>query len=158
VGRTALIVVVPEAEATVRQMRLEHVASAAQGVPAHITLLSPFAPTEEVDEQALSDLFSGLPAFDFVLDRVEQWEDGIVWLHPEPSRPFEELTAAICQRWPAYPPYEGTVKTIIPHLTLSERPIQVQLDLPIQSRADTVSLIEQGTDGNWSTRRLFPLA
>jgi hypothetical protein len=153
-----LIVVVPEAEATVRQMRLEHVASAAQGVPAHITLLSPFAPMEEVDEQALSDLFSGLPAFDFVLDRVERWEDGIVWFHPEPSRPFEELTAAICQCWPAYPPYEGTVKTITPHLTLSERPIQVQLDLPIQSRADTVSLIEQGTDGNWSTRRLFPLA
>jgi hypothetical protein len=157
-GRTALIVVVPEAEGSVRQIRVQHVASAAQGVPAHITLLSPFAEAEDVDEEALSDLFADLPAFDFVLDRVEQWEDGIVWLHPEPSQPFENLTAAICQRWPDYPPYEGTVETIIPHLTLSERPIQVELDLPIRSRAGSVSLIEQSSDGTWSTRRLFTLA
>jgi 2'-5' RNA ligase superfamily len=158
VGRTALIVVVPEAEASVRKIRLQHVASAAQGVPAHITLLSPFADAHDVDEQTLSDLFAAVPAFDFVLDRIEQWEGGIVWLLPEPSQPFEELTVAICQRWPDYPPYEGTVKTVIPHLTLSERPIQVKLDLPIRSRADTVSLIEQGTDGIWSTRRRFRLA
>jgi hypothetical protein len=157
VSQTALIVVVPEAEASVDQIRLRHVASAAQGVPAHITLLSPFADAEDLDEQALSDLFAGLPAFDFVLDRVEQWKDGIVWLHPEPSEPFEQLTEAIWQRWPDCPPYEGTVETIIPHLTLSERPIQVELDLPIRSRADTVSLIEQSSDGTWSTSRLFPL-
>jgi 2'-5' RNA ligase superfamily len=158
VGRTALIVVVPEAEASVRKIRLQHVASAAQGVPAHITLLSPFADANDVDEQSLSDLFAAVPAFDFVLDRIEQWDSGIVWLHPEPSQPFKELTVAICQRWPEYPPYEGTVKTVIPHLTLSERPIQVKLDLPIRARADTVALIEQGTDGTWSTRRRFRLA
>ena len=152
-----MIVVVPEAEASVGQIRLQHVASAAQGVPAHVTLLSPFADAEDVDEQALSDLFAAVPAFDFVLDRVEHWEDGIVWLHPEPSRPFEDLTLAICQRWPDYPPYGGTVTTIIPHLTLSERPIQVELDLPIRSRAEAVSLIEE-EEGNWSTRRLFALA
>jgi hypothetical protein len=158
VGRTALIVVVPEAEAQVRQIRLQHVVSAAQGVPAHITLLSPFADAEDVDEQALAEMFAASPAFDLLLDSVEQWEDGIVWLHPEPSQPFERLAMAICQRWPDYPPYDGRVTTIVPHLTLSERPIQVELDLPIRSRADTVSLIEQSSDSTWSTRRLFPLA
>jgi len=153
-----LIVGVPEAGASVDQIRLQHVASAAQGVPAHITLLSPFADSDDVDERALSDLFAAFPAFDFVLDRVEQWDDGIVWLHPEPSEPFEELTVAICRRWPDYPPYGGTVTKIVPHLTLSERPIRVELDLPIRSRADAVSLVEQGTDGGWFTRRRFRLA
>jgi 2'-5' RNA ligase len=152
-----LIVAVPEADASVRQIRLEHDSSAAHGVPAHVTLLFPFADGDAVDEQALLDLFAGYPAFDFTLDRVERWDDGIVWLHPEPSQPFEELTAAICQRWPDYPPYEGTVRTIVPHVTVSERPIELELDLPIRSRAAAVSLIEEATDATWSTRRVFPL-
>ena len=150
--------VVPEADVSVRDIRLRHDSGAARGVPAHITLLFPFAAGNDVDEQALAELFAGHEAFDFVLDRVEVWDDGIVWLHPEPSQPFEELTAAIWRRWPDYPPYEGTIKTVIPHLTVSERPIQVDVELPIRSRARGVSLIEEGTDGTWSSRRVFPLA
>jgi 2'-5' RNA ligase len=157
VGQTALIVVVPEADAYVRDIRLQHDSSAVLGVPAHITLLYPFAGSDEVDEQALGELLAGHTAFEFVLDRIERWNDGIVWLHPEPSQPFAELTAAIWRRWPDYPPYAGTIERVIPHLTVSERPIQLELDLPIRSRADTVSLIEQASDGTWSTRRLFPL-
>ena len=157
-GQTALIVVVPEADAYVREIRLQHDSSAALGVPAHITLLYPFAGGDEVDEQALGELLAGHTAFEFVLDRIERWNDGIVWLHPEPSQPFEELTAAIWRRWPDYPPYAGTIERVIPHLTVSERPIQLELDLPIRSHADAVSLIEQASDGTWSTRRLFSLA
>jgi hypothetical protein len=157
-GRTGLIVVVPEADASLREIRLQHVSSAAHGVPAHITLLSPFADSDEVDEQTLAELFAGHTAFDFALDRVERWDDGIVWLHPEPSQPFEELTAAITRRWPEYPPYAGATETVIPHLTVSEHPIQLELDLPIRSRADAVSLVEEASDGMWSTHRVFPLA
>lgn len=153
-----MIVVVPEADVRVREIRLLHDSSAARGVPAHITLLFPFADGNDVDEQALAELFAGHRAFDFVLDRVEFWEDGIVWLHPDPSQPFEELTAAIWRRWPDYTPYEGTIETIIPHLTVSERPIEVDVELPIRSRADGVSLIEEGSDGRWSSRRVFLLA
>src|SRR5262249_53902650 len=118
VGRTALIVAVPEAEAAVGPLRLRHDSSAALGVPAHVTVLFPFAEGGEVDGAALAGLLGGRTAFDFGLDRIERGETGIVWLHPEPSRPFEELTAAVWRRWPDHPPYEGMFDTVIPHLTV----------------------------------------
>lgn len=155
--RTALIVEVPEAEAAVREIRLPHDPSAARGVPAHITVLLPFADGSEVEEERLAELFDTYSRFEFALDRVERWDDGIVWLHPEPSRPFEELTAAVWRRWPEYPPYEGNIDVVIPHLTISETAIAVDVELPIRARATEVTLIEESTDGSWRTRRAFPL-
>ena len=156
-GRTALIVTVPEAEAAIADIRLQHVANAAHGVPAHVTVLSPFVDSNEIDEGALAQLFAMFPAFPFVLDRVERWDAGIIWLHPEPSRPFEDLTAAVWQRWPDYPPYGGTIDVVIPHLTVSETSIDVQLNLPIASHASNVTLIEERPDQRWLTRQAFPL-
>jgi hypothetical protein len=157
IGRTALIVEVPEAEAAVREVRLRHDPSATLGVPAHITVLFPFARGRDVEEEALAELFRAYSRFDFLLDRIERWEDGVVWLHPEPSGPFEDLTAAVWRRWPEYAPYEGSHDVVIPHLTISETPIDVDLELPIQSQANQVTLIEQSADGTWSARRAFPL-
>jgi len=157
--RTALIVEVPEAEPAVGELRLEHDWSAARGVPAHITILFPFADADAVDEAALGQLFARFPAFDFTLDRVERFEDQVVWLHPEPSLRFVDLTAAVAERWPEYPPYEGAHDEPIPHLTVSDTPIDVQVELPIASRAYEVTLIEEDeATGRWSTRRRFPLA
>src|SRR3954451_4826007 len=101
--RTALIVEVPEAEPQVGDLRLQHDSSAALGVPAHVTILFPFAEVEDVEEDALAELFAKFPAFDFELDRVERFDDGLVWLHPEPSLRFSDLTAAVWQRWPDHP-------------------------------------------------------
>src|SRR5689334_8297219 len=63
--RTALIITVPEAEEAVGALRLEHDSSAALGVPAHITILFPFAPPERVDETALASLFATCAPFEF---------------------------------------------------------------------------------------------
>ncbi len=156
--RTALIVPVPEAEPAVGPIRLANDWSAARGVPAHITVLFPFLPGEEVDETALHDLFARFPAFDFALDRVERFETGLVWLHPEPSWRFADLTAAVSQRWPEAPPYEGAFDEVIPHLTVSETPLDLQVALPIAARAQEVVLIEEDeATGQWSTRARFPL-
>jgi hypothetical protein len=156
--RTALIVEVPEAEPAVGELRLQHDSSAALGVPAHITILFPFADAAAVDEDALADLFSRFPAFDFRLDRVERFEDGIVWLHPDPTLPFVDLTAAVAGRWPDHPPYEGAHDEPIPHLTVSETPIDLDVELPIASRAHEVTLIEEDeATGRWTRRRSFPL-
>jgi len=149
---------VPEAEPQVGELRLQHDSSAALGVPAHITILFPFAEHDRIDEDALGELFAKFPAFDFELDRVEQFEDGHVWLHPEPSLRFVDLIAAVEQRWPEYPPYEGAFDEPIPHLTVSETPIELNPQLPIASRAHEVTLIEQAADGRWAVRRRFPLA
>jgi 2'-5' RNA ligase len=156
-GRTALIVAVPEAEALVGPIRRLHDRSAARGVPAHVTVLFPFVDGGEVEEDAVAEVVAAHAAFDFVLDRVERWESGIVWLHPEPSEPFEELTHSVWRRWPDRPPYEGAYDVVIPHLTISEAPIELDLELPIAGRAAEVTLIEEQPDGTWATRRTFEL-
>jgi 2'-5' RNA ligase len=156
--RTALIVPVPETEPAVAAVRLAHDTSAARGVPAHITILFPFLPPEHVDEAALAELIARFPGFDFTLDRVERFENGLVWLHPEPSWQFADLTAAIWQRWPEAPPYEGSFDEVIPHLTVSETPLDLDVVLPIAARAHEVVLIEEDeTSGLWATRSRFPL-
>lgn len=87
-GRTALIVAVEEAEIAVSELRLRYDPSASLGVPAHVTVLFPFQDDVEVDDEELARLFGGLDPFDFILDRIERFEWGTVWLHPEPSQPF----------------------------------------------------------------------
>jgi len=142
----------------VGELRLQHDRSAALGVPAHITILFPFADAAAVDEDALAQLFGRFPAFDFTLDRVERFDTGIVWLHPEPSFRFVDLTAAIAERWLEHPPYEGEFDEPIPHLTVSETPIDFQPALPIAARAHEVTLIEEDeSTGRWTRRRSFPL-
>jgi 2'-5' RNA ligase superfamily protein len=156
--RTALIIEVPEAEPAVGALRLAHDASAARGVPAHVTILFPFAEAPAVDEARLATLFARYPPFDFVLDRVERFDDGVTWLRPVPAVRFADLTAAVSQEWPEHPPYEGAYDEVIPHLTVSETPIDVPIELPIAARAVEVTLIEEREeDGRWTTRRRFAL-
>jgi len=127
-------------------------------VPAHVTVLFPFLDADDVDERALHELFARFVPFAFELDRVEQFADGqIVWLHPEPSAPFAELTRAVWERWPDHPPYEGVHDEVIPHLTVSEEPAAVDIPLPIASRATEVTLIEEVVPGRWQARSRFPL-
>jgi hypothetical protein len=156
--RTALIVAIPEAEPAVGALRLAHDSSAALGVPAHVTILFPFADGADVDEEAISEVVASFPAFDFELDRVERFANGLVWLHPEPSALFSALIEAVWRRFPDHPPYEGAHATVIPHVTVSEEPIDVDIALPIKAKAHTVTLIEQAADGRWAVRRLFPLS
>lgn len=156
--RTALIVAVPEAEFHVAELRLAHDSSAPLGVPAHITILFPFLHGSDVDEDTLAELFSRFAGFDFALDRIERFPDGVVWLRPRPSQPFSALTRAVWDRWPDHPPYEGLHGQTIPHLTVSETPIEVQVALPIGSRAHEVTLIEaDDATGRWFERRRFAL-
>lgn len=123
-----------------------------------MTILFPFFDTAELDEAAVADLISRFPAFDFELDRIERFSDGTTWLRPFPYRPFVDLTAAVWQRWPERPPYEGAIDEVIPHLTLSVTPIDVELQLPIPARAREVTLLEEDeASGRWTARLHLPL-
>jgi 2'-5' RNA ligase len=156
--RTALIVACPEAEPHVAELRLAHDSSAPLGVPAHITILFPFAAPGDVDERALADLIETYPAFGFELASVEHFDDEVTYLAPEPAAPFAELTRLVAERWPAYPPYEGAHDELIPHLTVGERRLELSPPLPIACHAGEVVLIEEEErGGRWRTRRRFPL-
>ncbi len=140
------------------ELRLVHDSSAALGVPAHITILFPFAPPESVDEDALAVLVASHPAFAFELASVEHWGEDVTYLAPVPATPFSALTRAVAACWPDYPPYEGVHDEVIPHLTVGEARLELEPPLPISCRASEVLLIEEeDRDANWRARRSFPL-
>jgi 2'-5' RNA ligase len=136
-------------------------------VPAHITLLFPFVPSEKVDERLhaeLHELFAAHPAFAFSLPRVARFPE-VAWLAPEPAAPFMRLIEAIASRYPEHPPYEGIHDEVIPHLTVAEGgpELQDEVDaaltpsLPIEASAQSVSLLLEDENGWWNLGERYPL-
>jgi 2'-5' RNA ligase len=165
--RTALIITVPEAEPLVREWRMRY-DNARLGVPAHVTLLFPFVPADQVDDALLSELeglFGGRPRFSFSLPRVARFPDA-AWLRPEPDQGFRDLTRLIFDRYPAYPPYGGIHDEVMPHVTVAvgDSSIQQEVEaaltpcLPISADARDVTLLVEGPSGHWQAERRFLLA
>ncbi|MFE9204539.1 2'-5' RNA ligase family protein [Micromonospora sp. NPDC007230] len=170
-GRSALVVEVPEAEAAVGCHRDVLDATARLGVPAHITVLFPFVPPAQIDAMVVAELqriFAGTAAFDFRLTRTAWFGDEVLWLAPEDSQPFRMLTELVHAAFPAFPPYEGQFDDVVPHLTVAdgcdladmqaaERAIEQHL--PLRGLARKVSLMAQFDDsGTWTRHTSFPLA
>ena len=164
--RTALVVVVPEAEPLVGGWR-ERYDNASLGIPAHVTLLFPFVSTEAVDDALLDELralFATQPSFSFSLPRVARFPD-VAWLAPVPDAPFRRLTELIFSSYPDYPPYEGIHDEVIPHLTVGvgDTTLQDEIDaaltprLPIHAEARHVTLLVEDDEGRWRVGDEFPL-
>jgi len=95
---TALIVAVPAVEGLVGRFREKYDPAAADGVPAHVTLVYPFLAPDAVgasDVAALTTLFASARPFDVVFARCRRFEPKTLWLAPVPDAPFRELTARI---------------------------------------------------------------
>jgi 2'-5' RNA ligase len=168
---SALIVAVPEAEPAVARHRERLDTAASWGVSAHITVLYPFLPPAEIDQQvldALADLAAAVPAFDLTLNGLGWFRDDVLWLSPHPAEPFRRLTAAVAARFPAAQPYGGEFEEVVPHLTLGHNhPVatltaageETLAHLPIHARVDRLTLITGRPEpgGSWPARAVFPL-
>ncbi len=128
-GHSVLQVPVPALEEFVRA-RTAHYDPAYLGVGpghvhAHVTALGPFL--EDPDDEALAlvgKIAAALEPFDFVLDTMATFPDGIIHLRPEPDAGFRELTSRLATAFPQCPPYQGrfgSLAQIQPHLTLDLR-------------------------------------
>lgn len=167
--RSGLIIEVPEAERAVAEWRAQLDRTAALGVPAHVTVLFPFAEPAAIDESmlaALRALFATVVAFEFRLARSAWFDDRVVWLAPEPAEPFRRLTGLVSAAFPAYPPYEGQFADIVPHVTVGDHGAPDQLlaaergvlpYLPISAVARSTSLMVERPDGRWERRATFAL-
>lgn len=164
--RSALIVAVPEAEPLVHEWRMRY-DNAALGIPAHVTLIFPFVPAEEIGDELIAELrelFAAQPAFEFTLARVGRFAD-VAWLAPDPSDPFRRLTDLIFSRHPEYPPYEGLHEEVIPHLTVAmgDAALQDEVDaalsphLPLAAHAAEVTLIVEDESCHWTESERFRL-
>jgi 2'-5' RNA ligase len=127
------------------------------GMPPHVTLLYP-AP-DDVD--GIAELVAACEPFDVSFRRLDRFP-GTVWLAPEPAAPFRMLTEALVARYPAFPPYRGVFKQIVPHLTVA----QAQLDeaaaavaplVPLHGRAESAVLLERAEPERWLEVATFRL-
>jgi 2'-5' RNA ligase len=170
--RTGIVVPVPEAEALVAPWRLEHDPSAANGAPAHVTLLFPFRPADVV-EDAIDDLRAVLRSVrrqPFRLTHIGAFP-GVTWLAPEPASLFRDLTQQLVERFPDCQPYDGAFRQVVPHLTVvdhtgREHPpagtreafiARADAALPIAAELTEVILLVEDDAGRWSTHTSFPI-
>jgi len=165
--KTAIVIPVAEAEQIVGDERRLYDPSCALGMPAHITLVTPFAPPP-ISPEMVSELKRIVGAFSATNLRFEDIERfaNTVYLKPEPGEFIIRLTEAIVSRWPQWMPYGGTHAHIVPHLTVADR-IEDQrlLDniaglvrerLPIEARVHEAWLMETSADDIWRRRTPLP--
>jgi hypothetical protein len=169
---SALVIEVPEADPLVAPFRNLYDPAAAQGVPAHITLLYPFKPPLEIADPQLARLRHCLvrfTAFQYSLAEVKRFPQPVLYLAPEPVEPFRQMTVSLWECFPETPPYGGKHSEILPHLTLGQFTDEGQLEetaaafaraaegkLPIRATASQVSLMDTRS-GRWRVSSTFPL-
>ena len=90
-------------------------------VPAHITLLYPFVPPDQVETAVttLNKLCTPFPPFEVILDKYGTFE-GAIFLEPSDPAPIMELHRLLSSAFPDFPVYGGEYGTELhPHLTLA---------------------------------------
>jgi 2'-5' RNA ligase len=167
VGESAIIVPV-NVPVGVNRLRERMDPSAADGVPAHVTLLYPFMPPSELNDDVRSRIeaiIAAEPSFTFVLGAVRRWPT-VVYLEPVPGDPFRRLTKALSSEFPDFPPYEGVHPDVIPHLTVAaDAPDDyyaaaehaLPAFLPIRDVAREAWLIGHTPEQPWHTLWRLPL-
>ena len=167
----ALVILLPCAEALAGPFRARYDRAAADGMPAHLTLLYPFRPAGGLGpatRATLMELSAAQPAFSFQLDATGEFP-GVLYLAPEDSAPFICLAESLWRRFPESPPYGGSIREMVPHLTVADLqpdPIPETLReafaiaaerlLPMEGRVTVLTLMVLGR-GGWEVSGEFPL-
>jgi|GEM_PF-168977 predicted protein tyrosine phosphatase/2'-5' RNA ligase len=167
---SAFAVKVPAAEPLAGDLRRRYDATVALGVPAHITVLVPFMDpaliTAEVLERAQQAL-NRTPSFAFTLREVGRFPE-TAYLAPEPAAPFIEMTLALAEAFPDFPPYGGEHEGVIPHLTVAhgnardadtaaaELQSRLLASGAVRAACTEVALIENSS-GSWRDMHVFQL-
>jgi aminoglycoside 6'-N-acetyltransferase I len=175
---SAVILAVAEAEPLVGELRKHYTPGGVRGIPAHVTLLHPFADADQLDDDCIEELrgaIDGFGSFDFTLANTARFDDGVLYVAVEPMEPFRALIARICDAFPGRKPYERFAPDeVIPHLTVVTAEgypngptsgdlevfdrVEAQLapSLPLVCRAHAVVVLADSPDG-YSTAYELPL-
>ena len=111
-----LLLITPDAESLVGRWRAEHDYAARFGIPAHVTVRTPFLPPERWRDPAFALLESFLPT-DLTLAHLENRPGGLV-IVVEPDDGLSEITEAVTRSWPALPPHKGNRPDLAYHMTV----------------------------------------
>ena len=167
VTRSALVVLVAEAEPLVAHHRFLHDPVAARGVPAHVTVLHPFrAVVDLATAHTVENLAAEISSFRATFAAVGRFPGEVVYLAPEPLEHFEQMTLTFAEAFPDCPPYGGTIPDPHPHLTVGSRVNETTADfleramtagLPISTHVERLTLLVEDDDGMWSVGTSWPL-
>jgi 2'-5' RNA ligase len=116
-----LIIPPPPVQSFAYPLREEHDTLSFNQVPAHITLLYPFAGSEALGEAIprLQGVCKAIAPFAIKLDRYGRFDDAI-FLEPHDPEPILKVYALVSQAFPEYPLYAGEHGAELqPHLTLA---------------------------------------
>lgn len=168
--RSALVVAVEEVEPAVAELRVDLDPVTRLGVPAHVTVLFPFIPAREIDNDVvnrLADTFRDVPAFTHSFVRTEWFGDDVLWLASNAHATLRSLTDLVVSNFPDHPPYEGQFDEVVPHLTVADRaPVdamraaehQLQQHLPIRATTRAITLLTEQSSGRWEAAEQFTLS
>lgn len=175
---TALVLRIPEVEHVVSRWRTLHDPSAAEGMPAHVTLVYPFRAREEIDEEAeasLTYLFAQSAPFDLHFHETRRFPvTSVLWLAPQNPAPIVSLVRALGLAFPEHLPYAGAHPDTVPHLTVAnlktrnvtvadldriEREFmgEAKAHLPLRARVTAATLFHKHQDAVWREVKQFPL-
>jgi len=162
---SVVLVPVLDAGQRVRDFRMQYDPSAAAGIPPHVTLMFPFTSPADLSEpiiDRLEGLISRAKAFEFSLTRVGQFEQGVVYLEPEPAAPFARLTKEIGRQFGLLPFGGAFGDNPVTHLTVAmlDSPLnrqdlvtQLGTELPIRIRAEEAWLMVGTNSSSWKIVR-----
>jgi hypothetical protein len=118
------------------------VAEIAARVPgAHIALLDPFLPADDVDDGVtaeLREMFSELVPFAYVLGEPATFPDGELYLPPQPVTVFRRMTHSLRRAFPESIGPATSLDTVVPHLSISE---DVDVSTPLEVHAREALLL-----------------
>lgn len=166
-GQSALVLVIDAAESIVGEHRRTHDPVAAQGVPAHVTILFPFPSEVDPDTEArIRSVAATVEPFDLTFRRTDRFPGAVLYLVPEPDDEVRMLMRMAVDRFPDHPPYDGEVADPTPHLTIGMAlddatadsiADQVQARLPLSTRVERLTMLHADDDGRWTPARSWPL-
>ena len=166
---SVVLIPVPPATDLLRPYHSHFNPSAPAGTVEHITLLYPFLPPSQIDDRVLARLrvvFSQVDAFSYVLRNTGWFEQGVLYLAPDPPDPFVELTNRLTTTFGVLP-FEGRFPTVVPHLTIEQHgdidtlqrvAAAITSRLPVAARAEEAWLMLGHIETGWTVHRRFPFA
>jgi 2'-5' RNA ligase len=172
-GESAVLVPVPDAERVVGRHRARLDGSAVEGVPAHVTILYPFVAPPQITAatiEVLAAAVGSVSGFDCEFPGTAWFGEEVLWLAPRPDEPFRALIRAVSAAFPGYPPYNGAVRDVVPHLTVGYREAGGVADLraaeadiagalPVRARVSRAWLMTGTSEpGSWHAVAELPLA
>jgi hypothetical protein len=139
-----------------------------ENIPLSITLLYPFAPREELDEdqlQMLRTFFASRHPLSFDIVRVAQWVGGsrAVYGVPEPEQALRSTMRALWELFPEFPPYGGaddppphaSLTLVGGDATLADVEARLEGILPAHFDVQEAVLMEEHDPDVWRVRETF---